>query len=250
MFESTLEAQALDARTHKAAALSAALAAHAFAVAAVVAVSLVWIAPPPGPPPQVPVPAFLKFDPPHADDWRPPRRQEPPPPRGGGNAAPSPPAAPDTPVQPQATPAELPPPDDTSWLPSPGPPGPGSPLGVKGGTGPDSPFGGGAVGSGVGPGAGGPLQLGAGIVPPVLLKRVEPDYPVVARVGRLGGHVDIEAIVGTDGAVESARIVSSTSTIFDEVALDAIRAWRYRPAVMNGRPVRVVFKVSIEFVLN
>lgn len=250
MFESTLEAQALETRTQGAASLSAALVAHALVVTAAIAVSLVWIAPPPGPPPQIPVPAFLTVTPPHADDWRPPRPPEPPPPRGGGEAAPTAPVAPVAPVQPHATPSHPSAPEDTSWLSTPGPPGAGASDGVRGGTGLASISGGDGIRTGVGSGTGDPLELGEGIVPPVLLKRVEPDYPVVARIGRLEGHVEIEAVVGTGGAVESARIVSATNPIFDQSALRAVRAWRYRPALMNGRQVRVVFTVSIDFILR
>ncbi len=129
------------------------------------------------------------------------------------------------------------------------PPGLG-PIGVSGpgGVGP---------GDGEGPGVPdgvedgeGPLPVGGAISRPTLLHKVEPEYPTIARLSRIPGNVTVQAVIGRDGAVEDAEIVHSSNQLFDDAALEAVRQWRYAPATRNGNPVRVTFRVHVEFVLN
>ena len=42
----------------------------------------------------------------------------------------------------------------------------------------------------------------------------------------------------------------ASNPVFEESALEAVRQWRYAPALYGGRPVRVSFRVSVEFVLQ
>jgi protein TonB len=85
---------------------------------------------------------------------------------------------------------------------------------------------------------------------PMLLVKVEPTYPDVARMARLSGRVTISAVIGLDGSVESAEVLASTSPLFSDTAIGAVRKWRYRPALMNGKPVRVYFTVVVDFSLR
>jgi protein TonB len=88
------------------------------------------------------------------------------------------------------------------------------------------------------------------MVRPVLLTKVQPDYPKVARQARLEGKVTVQAVIGLDGSVESVEVMRSTSSLFEGAALDAVRQWKYRPATMGGQPVRVYFVVEVGFVLR
>ena len=138
--------------------------------------------------------------------------------------------------------------DLDTFLPSLGPLGPGLPDG--GGRGPGNGIGPGP-GDASGPGDGdGPLPVGGGIARPTLLYKVEPEYPTIARLSRIPGTVTVQAVIGRDGNVEDAEIVSSSNRLSDEAALEAVRQWRYAPATLNGRPVRVTFRVHVEFTLN
>jgi len=85
---------------------------------------------------------------------------------------------------------------------------------------------------------------------PVLLVKVEPSYPQAARRAGLGGRVTLRAVIAEDGNVESVEVVASTNPLFDEAAVDAVRKWRYRPALMNGRAVRVYFSVVVNFLVR
>lgn len=109
---------------------------------------------------------------------------------------------------------------------------------------------GGGGGDGTGEGDGGPVTLTGEMVAPVRIAKVDPVYPNAARIARMSGKVVVQAVIGLDGRVESTEILASTSPLFDAAAMEAVRQWRYTPATMNGRPVRVYFSVRVEFVLR
>lgn len=250
MFESTAEAQALDGDAGRVGTLSAAAVAHLGIGLAIVAVTAIIVPPVATPEPRTVWVIPIINEIPRGE---PSPVQAPRPPKGNPNAGDhSQPVAPTpkTPMtQPVATPdriPEAPPadagPDDHNV----GPPGDpdGQEHGVPGSNG-TSPF-----GDGTDNGGNSPFTLTGEIERPVLLSKVEPAYPTTARMARMTGRVTIDAVIGLDGGVESAEVSSSTSTLFNEAALDAVRHWKYRPALMNGRPVRVYFKVAVEFVLR
>jgi protein TonB len=94
-----------------------------------------------------------------------------------------------------------------------------------------------------------PVRPGGDIKPPVRTRYVPPRYPEIARANRIEGIVIIEAIIGTDGRVDNARVLRS-SPFLDEVALEAVRAWEYTPTLLNGRPTAVIMTVTVRFDLK
>ncbi len=75
-----------------------------------------------------------------------------------------------------------------------------------------------------------------GDIVPIL--RVEPIYPTVAMMRKIGGWVDVEYIVMPDGSVAQARVVASQPKgMFEKSALPAITKWKFKPRVVNGQPV-------------
>jgi protein TonB len=85
--------------------------------------------------------------------------------------------------------------------------------------------------------------------PPVEATRVIPEYPEVARQARMEGTVLLQVHVGTDGRVHDVRIMRSAG-VFDGAAEEAVRRWRFRPALANGRPVAVWVAIPIRFTLH
>jgi periplasmic protein TonB len=76
------------------------------------------------------------------------------------------------------------------------------------------------------------------IDPAMLIHRVEPVYPALAKqIGR-AGRVELRAIIATDGTIQSLQAVNG-DPLFYQSALDAVRQWRYRPTVLNGQPVEI-----------
>ncbi|HYL65040.1 MAG TPA: energy transducer TonB [Candidatus Methylomirabilis sp.] len=76
------------------------------------------------------------------------------------------------------------------------------------------------------------------IEPAMLIYRVEPIYPPLARQVRIAGQVELRAIIATDGSIQSLQVVSGHPLLVQS-ALDAVRQWRYRPTVLDGQPVEV-----------
>ncbi len=94
-----------------------------------------------------------------------------------------------------------------------------------------------------------PIRLHSGIVAPRKIHEVLPIYPATARSLRLEGMVILEAVIGVDGRVESARVLRSLP-LLDEAALGAVRQWRFAPARLNNEVVPVVMTVTINFSLH
>jgi protein TonB len=83
------------------------------------------------------------------------------------------------------------------------------------------------------------------VTPPVPLNQVLPAYPgqvIVPRSGKL------EVVIDESGAVESAAMTASVTASYDRLALTAAKTWRFRPATIDGAPVkfRKVVQISIK----
>jgi TonB family protein len=85
------------------------------------------------------------------------------------------------------------------------------------------------------------VVAGPGVVRPVLIHQVSPEYPKMAQRLGIDGEVDVEILVGPDGAVEEMRIVSVSraGVGFESATEDAVRQWRYKPATKNDVNVRM-----------
>ncbi len=106
-----------------------------------------------------------------------------------------------------------------------------------------------------GPGdAEGPFEQDTpGLVPPILVPgtRALPEYPDLARRAGLQGTVILLVVVEKDGTVGEIEVVKSPDQRwgFDLTAIDAVKRWRYQPALMNGVPVAAYIQVMVEFTL-
>src|SRR5271166_6166722 len=87
------------------------------------------------------------------------------------------------------------------------------------------------------------------IDPAMLLERVEPVYPALARQIRRDGRVELHAIISTDGTIEHLEAVSG-DVIFYQSALEAVRRWRYRPTMLNGQAVTVDTYITVIYTLE
>jgi TonB family protein len=93
-------------------------------------------------------------------------------------------------------------------------------------------------------------ETNAGIKAGVILQRVPPIYPPSARAAHISGTVVIQAVVGKDGTIHDAKVVSSPDDSLSQAALDAVRQWRYQPYLLNGEPAAVMTTINLEFTLN
>ena len=85
---------------------------------------------------------------------------------------------------------------------------------------------------------------------PVILFKVDPKCPELARRGRITGTVTAEVLVGRDGLVREVSIKKSTTIIFDDEVTGALKLWVFRPWVDRNRCLLFRFTVMVEFVLR
>jgi protein TonB len=95
----------------------------------------------------------------------------------------------------------------------------------------------------------GPVHLSSGVVAGLLLKKSAPIYPPIAVAARVEGTVVLEATISASGSIQNLRVVSG-HPMLQQAALDAVRDWRYRPFLLNGRPVEVETTINVIFTLN
>jgi TonB family protein len=115
---------------------------------------------------------------------------------------------------------------------------------------------GGGVGSGKGPGfgpgegggvGGGVFHVGGGVSPPVPIYKPEPEFSEEARKAKYQGVCTLGLIVGTDGRPSNIRVLSSLGMGLDEKAIEAVKNWKFEPAMKDGHPVRVEVAVEVDF---
>lgn len=112
----------------------------------------------------------------------------------------------------------------------------------------------------VGSAAGGDVRDGDGTgdvvgedrvsVPARLLGSANVPYPASAREAEIEADVQVELVVGLDGRVSRARVVSRCGYGLDEAALQGVRNFRFSPALRDGRPVRVRMRWPVQFRLR
>jgi protein TonB len=83
----------------------------------------------------------------------------------------------------------------------------------------------------------------------MLLERIEPVYPVLAKQTRREGRVELRAIISADGRIESLEMVSGDA-LFEQSAMDAVLRWRYRPTYLNGQAVKVDTFITVIYTMQ
>jgi TonB family protein len=86
--------------------------------------------------------------------------------------------------------------------------------------------------------------------PPRLTKRVQPEYPGIARAQRVQGTVKADVLIGTDGSVKIRKVAETPSSDLEASAVHAIEAWRYDPATCNGQPVQDSTILQVNYQLS
>ncbi|MFZ0419253.1 MAG: energy transducer TonB [Candidatus Sulfotelmatobacter sp.] len=81
---------------------------------------------------------------------------------------------------------------------------------------------------------------------PELRQTVEATYPLLGQHARVQGSVVLQAVVGTDGSIESLRILSGPA-ILTTAAQQAVRQWRFKPYLQNGQPVETKARITVNF---
>jgi protein TonB len=107
-------------------------------------------------------------------------------------------------------------------------------------------------GSGIGPGSGGNtgggvMHIGGGVSKPIVIYQVEPEFSEEARKAKFSGNVEVYLWVDADGKPSHIRVVRGVGMGLDEKAVDAVRQYRFKPAMKDGKPVQVDLYVDVNF---
>jgi protein TonB len=138
----------------------------------------------------------------------------------------------------------------TAAMPS-GPPsnGTGSGGGIGSGSGGGIGVGSGAgVGEGHGGGTGGGVfRVGGGVSKPRLVYAPDPEYSEEARKAKFMGTCTLSLIVGADGRARDIQVSRSVGLGLDEKAIEAVKTWKFDPAMKDGKPVAVAIAIEVTF---
>lgn len=107
-------------------------------------------------------------------------------------------------------------------------------------------------GAGLGPGEGGGVGggiygVGGGVSAPIPIYKPEPAYSEEARKAKYQGTVVLWIVVDASGNVTDCRVVKPLGLGLDEKAVEAVKTWKFKPALRNGTPVPVRVMVEVSF---
>jgi TonB family protein len=96
----------------------------------------------------------------------------------------------------------------------------------------------------------GPVKgpVGGQILPPTAIGHLAPSYPEPLVAGRVGGLVELQAIIGTSGDMRDVAVVSSPDASLAGAAVEAVRQWTFTQTLLNCEPIEVHMQVHIRFV--
>jgi protein TonB len=92
-----------------------------------------------------------------------------------------------------------------------------------------------------------PVRVGGDVLAPVVIRRVSPPYPRPALAARMNGSVIVECIIDKTGRVRDARVIRTTSSLFDQSAIEAVLQWQFTPGSLHGTPVDTIFDLTVTF---
>ena len=90
-------------------------------------------------------------------------------------------------------------------------------------------------------------KIGGGVTQPQLLHKIEPAYTEEARRAGIEGTVELSIVVDKDGSVREPRVAKSVDDGLDQMAIQAVKQWTFKPGEKEGVPVPVIATVQVNF---
>ena len=94
-----------------------------------------------------------------------------------------------------------------------------------------------------------PSRISAGVAEGMLIHKTAPVYPQFAKDSHMSGTVILSATITKTGTLQGLRVISGPA-LFRNPALDAVKNWRYRPYMLDNKPVEVGTTVRLVFSLD
>jgi protein TonB len=93
------------------------------------------------------------------------------------------------------------------------------------------------------------VRVSQGVSTGLLVRKVNPNYPPLARQARIQGQVLLQAEISKDGSIQNLRLISG-HPMLAPAAIEAVKQWKYKPYLLNGEPVEVETQVQVNFTLS
>jgi len=93
------------------------------------------------------------------------------------------------------------------------------------------------------------VRVSQGVTQGLLIRKVQPTYPPLARQARIQGAVLLQAEISKDGTIQNLRLISG-HPMLTSAAIEAVKQWRYKPYILNGEPVEVETQITVNFTLS
>ncbi|MFQ6082544.1 MAG: energy transducer TonB [Candidatus Aminicenantia bacterium] len=95
-----------------------------------------------------------------------------------------------------------------------------------------------------------PIRIGGKIKPPRLVRKVRPIYPEKCKKDGIEGIVILEATTDKEGNIVNVKVLKPAHPDLNKAAIEAVKQWKYEPTIINGKPVSIVFTVTVSFKLK
>ncbi len=92
------------------------------------------------------------------------------------------------------------------------------------------------------------VRVSQGVTQGLLLRKIQPAYPPLARQARIQGSVLLQAEISKDGSIQNLRLISGHPMLAPS-AIEAVKQWKYKPYILNGEPVEVETQITVNFTL-
>jgi protein TonB len=93
------------------------------------------------------------------------------------------------------------------------------------------------------------VRVSQGVSTGLLIKKVTPNYPQLAKQARIQGTVVLQAEISKEGTIQNLQLISG-HPMLAPAAIEAVKQWRYKPYLLNGEPVAVETQVVVNFSLS
>src|SRR5262245_9092935 len=94
------------------------------------------------------------------------------------------------------------------------------------------------------------IRVGGYVIAANLISQVKPVYPQSARDAGIEGTVHLQGIIGTEGNFITLRVTSNSNSELTNAALEAVKQWRYKPALLNNEPIEILTEIDVDFKLS
>jgi periplasmic protein TonB len=92
------------------------------------------------------------------------------------------------------------------------------------------------------------VRVSLGVSQGLLIRKVPPTYPPLARQARIQGVVILQAQISKEGNIQNLQLISG-HPMLAPAAIEAVKQWKYKPYLLNGEPVEVDTQVQVNFTL-